>query len=119
MKYIKLFENFNEEPDMYDALQIVITHLGEVEEVEIDSKWNAKDILRLELLEAPTHDQIKSCKKHLFPEDEKEGFFLYMTGTDWSEVNKNVSVIVGVGSSFEEWVNNWLNDNFGNLKRIE
>lgn len=114
MKYIKLFENFNNDT-LEDAKWIVISHLGEVEDVEIDSKWNAKDILRLELLEAPTENQIKICEEHL----KEEGFFLSMTGTDWSEVNKNVSVIVGVGSSLEDGVTKWLDDNFSNLKRVD
>ena len=75
MKHIKLFENFNEEPDMYDALQIVITHLGEVDEDEINPIWG-KDILKLELREKPTKDQIKSCEEHLRGWD--EGFFLHL-----------------------------------------
>ena len=69
MKHIKLFENFSEEPDMYDALQIVIAHLGQVREIKIDPSWNAKNILKLEILENPTEDKIKSCKKHLASKD--------------------------------------------------
>jgi hypothetical protein len=114
MKYIKLFENFNNDT-LEDAKWIIISHLGEVEDVEIDSKWNAKDILRLELLEAPTEDQIKRCEEHL----KEEGFFLFMAGTDWSKENENVSIIVGVGSSLEDGVTKWLDDNFSNLKRVD
>jgi hypothetical protein len=115
MKYIKLFENFSDYSNLEDAKWIVISHLGEVEDVEIDSKWNAKDILRLELLEAPTEDKIKRCEEHL----KEEGFFLFMTGTDWSKENENVSIIIGVGSSLEDGVTKWLDDNFSNLKRVD
>jgi len=114
MKYIKLFENFNNDT-LEDSKWIIISHLGEVEDVEIDSRWNAKNILRLELLEAPTEDQIKRCEEHL----KEEGFFLFMTGTDWSKENENVSIIVGVGSSLEDVVTKWLDDNFSNLKRVD
>ena len=110
MKYIKLFENFNEELDIYDAKLIVISHLGEVKEVKIDSKWNAKDILKLELLEEPTDDQIEDCEKHLFPEDEEKGFFLH-----WVMENK---VVVGIGRSIEDYCISWLNSNYSGMEAV-
>jgi hypothetical protein len=79
----------------------------EVEDVDIDSKWNAKDILRLEHLEAPTEDQIKSCEEHL----KEEGFFLY-------EPPNRVPgdfILVGIGNSIKEYCINWLNENFSDM----
>ena len=105
MKYIKLFENFNE-PDIQDAKWIVISHLGEVEKIEIDPKWNAKNLLSFELNEEPTKEQIDKCREHL----NDEGFFLRI----YSKFT-----IVGIGETLEECVTKWLDDNFGNLKRID
>ena len=117
MKYLKLFENFNDDLDIYDAKQIVITHLGEVKEVEINPKWNAKGILILELLEEPTEDQIKSCKKHLFPEDEEKGFFLHrIFEHDWAAMENKV--VVGIGSSIEDYCISWLNSNYSNMEAV-
>lgn len=138
MKYIKLFEDFNEEPYIEYAKSIIISHLGEIEEEgEIDPSRNADNILLIDIPYTISEDEIKEldndvnkivsdeetsektpllkCKEHL----EAEGFFLFLTGKDWQEVKTNVTILVGVGNSFEEWINNWLNDNFGNLKRIE
>ena len=114
MKYIKLFEDFNEELDIYDAKLIVINHLGEVKEVEINPKWNAKNLLMFELLEEPTDDQIKSCKKHLFPEDEEKGFFLHR-GFEFFEN----TVLVGIGSSIEDYCISWLNLNYSNMEEVK
>ena len=71
MKYLKLFENFNE-LDIQDAKWIVISHLGEVEEIEIDPKWNAKNLFEFELQEIPTKEQIESCIEHLEQEVVKD-----------------------------------------------
>ena len=119
MKYLKLFENFNEDPDMDDALQIVITHLGEVEEDEINPIWG-KDILKLELRERPTETQIKECEEHL--RGWNEGFFLHLG--NWprdseDNIDKKYPIIVGVGNSIEDYCINWLNNRFGDLKEIE
>lgn len=113
MKYIKLFEYFSEEPDMYDALQIVMSHLGQVREIKIDSSWNAKNILKLEILENPTEDKIKSCKKHLASKDEGYNFFLYIPNLVFNDF-----IIVGLGNSIEEYFVEWLNENFGDLEPI-
>lgn len=116
MKYIKLFENFNEELDIYDAKYIVISHLGEIMHDEDNHKCdNEKDILIFSVIGEPTEDQIQSCAEHL----KEEGFFLFVTGKGWDASDDETSILVGVGNSFDEWINNWLNRNFGNLKRIE
>ena len=117
MKYIKLFENFNEELDLYDAKQIVISHLGEVKEVKIDSKWNAKDILILDLLEEPTDDQIESCEKHLFPEYEEKGFFLHrIFEHDWAAMENKF--VVGIGRSIKDYCISWLNSNYSGMEAV-
>ena len=91
MKYIKLFENFNE-PDILDAKWIVISHLGELENVEINPKWNAKNLLSFELNEEPTKEQIIKCREHL----NDEGFFLRIDSK---------FTIVGIGETLEEKIN--------------
>lgn len=119
MKYIKLFEDFNEELDIYDAKQIVISHLGEVKEVEIDdNKWNANDILILELLEEPTNKQIEDCKKHLFPEYEEKGFFLHrIFEHDWASME--YKFVVGIGRSIEDYCISWLNSNYSDMESVK
>ena len=123
MKYLKLFENFNEEPNIEDAKWIVISHLGEVEEVEIEPKWNAKGLIKFELQEKPSEEQIKKCTEHLKTED----FFFIINDIDnlsWFEsieaqLNlKDRQCIVGIGK-IEEYAFNWLNNNFSDLKRVE
>ena len=105
MKYLKLFENFNE-PDIQDAKWIVIRYLGELETIEIDPKWNAKNLLSFELNEEPTKEQIIKCREHL----NDEGFFLFI---------KNNICIVGIGNTIKEYCINWLNDNFSNMDIVE
>ena len=110
MKHNKLFENFNQETDMYDALHIVISHLGEVEEVEIDPKWNVKNLLKLNRLDGikeGNNIKVEKCRKHL----EEEGFFLY-------EPPNRVPgdfILVGIGNSIKEYCINWLNENFSGM----
>jgi hypothetical protein len=111
MKYLKLFENFNE-PDIQDAKWIVISHLGELENVEIDPKWNAKNLLSFELNEEPTKEQIEKCREHL----NDEGFFL----DDPGFINTNNDIcIVGTGNSLKEYCINWLNDNFSDMDVVQ
>jgi len=108
MKYIKLFENFDGGTHIEDAKWIVISHLGEVEEIEIDPKWNAKNLFEFELQEIPTSNQIESCREHL----SEEGFFL--------ELNENSIVgTTGVGKSLKDYYINWLNENFSNMDIFE
>jgi hypothetical protein len=102
MKHLKLFENFNN-IDIDDAKWIVISHLGEVE--EIDPKWNAENFLKLELSEEPTKEQILSCEGHL----KEEGFFLF--------IDKDMCII-GVGNSIKEACINWLDENYGDLEKV-
>ena len=105
MKYIKLFENFNE-PDIQDAKWIVISHLGEVEKIEIDPKWNAKNLLSFELNEEPSKEQIDKCTEHL----NDEGFFL--------STNNDIC-IVGIGNTIKEYCINWLNENFSDMDVVQ
>ena len=105
MKYLKLFENFNE-PDIEDAKWIIIRYLGEVENIEIDPKWNAKNLLSFVLLEKPTRDEIINCREHL----KEEGFFL---------TKENNKCIVGVGNSVKEYCINWLKENFSDMDVVD
>ena len=105
MKHLKLFENFKN-IDIDDAKWIVISHLGEVEEVEIDTKWNAKNFLKFELIEEPAKEQIEKCREHL----NEEGFFLF--------IDKDMC-IVGVGNSIKEACINWLDENYGDLEKVD
>ena len=111
MKHIKLFEDFNEEPDIHDlnfyALQTVITHLGEVEKVDIDPKWNTNNLIKLNRLEKRDYTNVEQCEEHL----NAQGFFLHIPP---NRVPGDF-IIVGVGESIKEWSINWLNLNFGNL----
>ena len=111
MKHIKLFENFNEEPYIEDAKWIVISHLGEVEEVDIDPKYKVNNLLKLNRLEKRHFSELEKCEKHL----KEEGFFLALPP------NRVVGdfIIVGIGESIKEWSIDWLNTNFINLKPIE
>lgn len=116
MKYIKLFEDFNEELDIEDAKQIVISHLGEFREVEIDdNKWNSKEILTLELLEEPTDKQIEDCEKHLFPDYEEKGFFLHQI----FEHDMEYKFVVGIGRSIEDYCISWLNSNYSDMESVD
>jgi hypothetical protein len=108
MKYIKLFENFNNDI-LEDAKWIVISHLGEVKEVEVP----AKNLLMFELLEEPSEEQINKCREHL----KEEGFFLSDPGLiDFYDHEKHF--IVGIGNSVKEYCINWLNDNFSGLEAV-
>ena len=111
MKYIKLFEHFNEETHIEDAKWIVISHLGEVEEVDIDPKYKVNNLLKLNRLEKRHFSELKKCEEHL----KSEGFFLYLPP---NRVPDDL-IIVGVGESIKEWSINWLNTNFGNLEAIQ
>jgi hypothetical protein len=105
MKYIKLFENFNEDLNIEDAKWIIISHLGEVKEIEIDPKWNAKELIMFKLNKRSTEEQIESCREHL----KEEGFFLY---------TKKKKCVVGIGNSVKEYCINWLNDNYSNMEVV-
>lgn len=109
MKHIKLFENFNDETHIEDAKWIVISHLGEVEEVEIDPKYKVNNLLKLNRLEKRHFSELEKCKEHL----KEEGFFLHLPPVPGD------FIIIGVGNSLEEWSINWLKTNLGNLKLIE
>ena len=110
MKYLKLFENFNE-PDIEDAKWIIIRYLGEVENIEIDPKYNTKNLSIFEISEELSEEQINRCKEHL----KEEGFFLSEPGMIDQDDDK---FIVGIGNSVKEYCINWLNDNFSNMEAV-
>ena len=111
MKWLKLFENFqlddyDNKMDLEDAKWIVITHLGEINELELPNfphfplKWQyniapIENVLYLEVSN-PTNENIKKCESHL----SAEGFFIF--------VNNN-KCIVGFGDK-SSFILNWLNN---------
>jgi hypothetical protein len=109
MKWLKLFENFqlddyDNKMDLEDAKWIVITHLGEINELELPNEYEStpiKDVIYLEVSN-PTNENIKKCESHL----SAEGFFIF--------VNNN-KFIVGFGDK-SSFILNWLTTNFGKNK---
>lgn len=114
MNHLKKFENFNSieelkirllesiQPDIEDAKWIVISHLGEIEKIDIDDK-----IMRFRLLENPSNELIQNCKRHLGD----SGFSLICS------IRENKYTVFD-GNSPEEYLRYWLNSNFGDLKQI-
>lgn len=109
MKWLKLFENFqlddyHNKMDLEDAKWIVITHLGEVNELNLPEEYNIAPIENVLYLEIsnPTSENIKKCESHL----ESEGFFIF--------VNDN-KCLVGFGDK-TNFIFNWLTTNFGKMK---
>ena len=109
MKWLKLFENFQlddyqNKMDLEDAKWIVITHLGEINELELPWQCDIapiENILCLEVVD-PTSENIKKCESHL----SAEGFFIF--------VNDD-KCLVGFGDK-TSFILNWLTTNFGKHK---
>jgi hypothetical protein len=107
MKWLKLFENFqlddyDNKMDLEDAKWIVITHLGEINELELPYEYTSiENVLYLEVAN-PTSENIKKCESHL----SAEGFFIF--------VNDD-KCLVGFGDK-TSFILNWLTTNFGKHK---
>lgn len=111
MKWIKLFENFqlddyNNSLDLEDAKWIVITHLGEITELELPINFCIEEnpienVLYLEVSN-PTSENIKKCEDHL----KSEGFFIFMNDD---------RCLIGFGDK-SSFITNWLTANFGKDK---
>ena len=88
MKYIKLFENFD---DREDPKFIIITHLGEVDEVETDNKnirlFNLRDIA--DNTKQSYEDKIKSCYSHL----KEAEYFMYIFDEFCIVINSDLNII--------------------------
>lgn len=118
MKWIKLFENF-ENDKLDDAKDILRLHLGELEEVDFiggDLQVEMSDSLRerirvYRLLESPNVRDLKACEDHL--EDETEGVF-WNVKLDWYS---GKVAVVGIGRSIEEFLGEWLLERFSGLKK--
>jgi hypothetical protein len=103
MKWLKLFENFqlddyDNKMDLEDAKWIVITHLGEINELELPNEYEStpiKDVIYLEVSN-PTNENIKKCESHL----SAEGFFIFVNGA---------KCLVGFGDK-SSFILNWLNN---------
>jgi len=120
MKYIKLFENFDSNEDflmLEDAKQIIITHLGEIKEVDLrnidddDVNPHMSDELIskvrvYKLLDSPNVRNLESCEEHL--EADIKGLF-WNINLDWYT---GKICVVGVGKSVEEFCLEWLRERF-------
>ena len=88
MKYIKLFENFD---DREDPRFIIISHLGEVDEVETDNNnirlFNLRDIS--DNTKQSYDDKINSCYSHL----KEEKYFMYIFDTFCIVINSDLNII--------------------------
>jgi hypothetical protein len=121
MKYLKgykLFESL-ESDRLEDAKHILISHLGEIEEVDfigrdlqVRMSDRLKDRIRVyRLLESPNVRDPAACESHL--EAEAEGVF-WNVNLDW--YSGKVAVI-GIGESIESFLGEWLRERFSGLKR--
>ena len=118
MKWIKLFEEFDSDM-LEDAKHIMISHLGELEEVDFiggDLQVEMSDRLRerirvYRLLESPNVKDLKACEEHL--NDETEGVF-WNVNLDWYS---GKIAVVGIGRSIEEFLGEWLRERFSSLKK--
>ena len=119
MKWIKLFENF-ENDKLDDAKDILRLHLGELEEVDfiggdlqVEMSESLKDRIRVyKLLESPNVRDLKACEAHL--DEESEGVF-YNINLDWYT---GKVAIIGIGESIESFLGEWLRERFTGLKKI-
>lgn len=122
MKYIKLFENFDSNDILEDAKWILISHLGEVEDIdirlvkhsEVDPMMSDELLSKIKvfkLLGSPNVKDLKACEAHL--EAETEGIF-WNVNLDW---NRNRVGVVGIGESVEEFCLEWLRERFENAEK--
>ena len=121
MKWIKLFENF-ENDKLDDAKDILRLHLGEFEEVnfiggdlQVEMSESLKDRIRVyKLLESPNVRDLIAFEEH-FNEEEIEGVF-YNVNLDWYT---GQVAIIGIGESIEKFLGEWLRERFSNLKKVD
>ena len=126
MKWIKLFENFENDmlddaKDMLDdAKDILRLHLGELEEIDfiggdlqVEMSDKLKDRIRVyKLLESPNVRDLTACEAHL--DEEIEGVF-YNVNLDWYT---GKVAIIGIGESIESFLGEWLRERFSGLKKF-
>lgn len=119
MKWIKLFENF-ENDKLDDAKDILRLHLGELEEVnfiggdlQVEMSDSLKNRIRVyKLLESPNVRDLTAFEEH-FNEEEIEGVF-YNVNLDWYT---GKVAIIGIGESIESFLGEWLRERFSKLKK--
>ena len=121
MKWIKLFENFDNDA-LEDAKHIIISHLGEIEEEDfaggefpIAMPDRLKDRIRVyRLLESPNVRDLSGCEEHL--EQETEGVF-WNVNLDWYS---GKIAVIGLGDSLESFLVEWLKERFCEIqKKVE
>lgn len=113
MKWIKLFENFDNDA-LEDAKHIIISHLGEIEEEDftggefpIAMPDRLKDRIRVyRLLESPNVRDLSGCEEHL--EQETEGVF-WNINLDWYS---GKIAVIGLCDSIESFLVEWLKERF-------
>jgi len=118
MKFLLEYENFDSDM-LEDAKHIMISHLGELEEVDFiggDLQVEMSDSLRerirvYRLLESPNVRDLKACEEHL--SNETEGVF-WNVNLDWYS---GKVAVVGIGRSIEEFLGEWLRERFSALKK--
>ena len=121
MKWIKLFENF-ENDKLDDVKDILRLHLGELEEVDfisgdlrVEMSDSLKNQIRVyKLLDSPKVKDLTAFEEH-FNEEEIEGVF-YNINLDWYS---GQVAIIGIGESIEEFLGEWLRERFSNLKKVD
>lgn len=128
MKYIKLFENFDSNEDylmLKDVEQILITHLGEIKEVDLknidddDVNPHMSDELIskvkvYKLLDSPNVRDLKSFEAHLEQhleenlEADSNGIF-WNVNLDWYT---GKICVIGIGESIDDFCLEWLRERF-------
>ena len=122
MKWIKLFENF-ENDKLDDVKDILRLHFGELEEVDFtggDLQVEMSDSLKkrirvYRLLESPNVRDLTAFEEH-FNEEDIRGVF-YNVNLNW--YNNGKVAIIGIGKSIEEFLGEWLVERFSGLMKYD
>ena len=127
MKYIKLFENFDSNEDylmLKDVEQILITHLGNIKEVDLKNIEDDDDDVNphmsdeliskvrvYKLLDSPNvRDNLKPFEAHLeeYLEEVSNRIFCNVN-LDWYT---GKICVIGIGKSVEDFCLDWLKERF-------
>jgi hypothetical protein len=107
MRYIKLFEDFSFSDKLEDAKWIAISHLGELEEVEValPASEGLKERLRIyRILGSPNVKDLNAFEEHMSGEAE---------GISWSadiswHKERRLSLVAGM--TIDEFMRAWLEE---------
>ncbi len=114
MRYIKLFEDFSFSDKLEEAKWIAISHLGELEEVEVSlpASEGLKERLRIyRILGSPNVKDLNAFEEHMSGEAE---------GISWSadiswHKERRLSLVAGM--TIDDFMRAWLEERFSDLKR--